>query len=409
MTTRWEHAAFWCAFGAAATSSVSIAASQSFLGLALAAMLAGRLRWRLPAHWPALAIFAGWTILSLAFSDAPRAGLPQIRKFYVWAMLFVVLSLFRSLRDVRWLAAAWLAGGTLSALRGLWQFAVKWSAAANSGQDFYLAYVGHRITGFMSHWMTFSGQMMIVLLFGAALLLWGKPQRLLRWALIACLPVVALALVLAFTRGVWIATAAGGVYLLWSWKRWTVALLPLAALLAFAAGPAGLRQRLVSLVRPHGQTDSNLHRVYTMRTGIEMIKAHPLLGLGPERVGPHFTQYVPPDLPKQLPEGYYGHLHNIYVHFAAERGLPAMLALVWFLVMNLRDWLSALRAGAGDGVWALRAGAAVLIGILVTGLFEYNLGDSEILAMTLASLGAAPVAYLASRSSAPGTSAQSIP
>ncbi|MBI5282034.1 MAG: O-antigen ligase family protein [Candidatus Solibacter usitatus] len=397
MTTRWEPAAFWCAFGAAAASAVSIAASQTLLGLALAAMLAGRLRWRLPAHWPALAIFAGWTILSLAFSDSPRAGLPQIRKLYVWAMLFVVLAMFRSLRDVRWLAAAWLAGGTLSALRGLWQFAAKWTSAAQAGKDFYLAYVGDRITGFMSHWMTFSGQMMIVLLFGAALLLWGKPQRRLRWALIACLPVIALALVLAFTRGVWIAAAAGGIYLLWSWKRWTVALLPAAALLAFAAGPAGLRQRLVSLVRPHGQTDSNLHRVYTLRTGIEMIKAHPLLGLGPERVGPHFSQYVPPDLPKALPEGYYGHLHNIYVHFAAERGLPAMLALVWFLLMNLRDWLAALRAGAGDGAWALHAGVAVLIGILVTGLFEYNLGDSEILAMTLASLGAAPAAGLSRR------------
>jgi len=28
-----------------------------------------------------------------------------------------------------------------------------------------------------------------------------------------------------------------------------------------------------------------------------------------------------------LPNGYYGHLHNIYVHYAAERGVPAAIIL----------------------------------------------------------------------------------
>jgi O-antigen ligase len=383
-----QQVAFWCALGAAATSCVSIAAYQILLGAALAAMLAGRLKWRLPAHWPALAFFAVWTIASLVLSDVPRAGVPQIRKLYVWAMLFVVAAMLREARHARWLVLAWLGGGTVSALRGLWQFGAKYAKAAELHQDFYTVYVADRITGFMSHWMTFSGQLMIVLLAAAALLLWGRMQGRQKHVVMLCLPVLSVALVLALTRGIWIATAAGLVYLLWCWRRWSVALLPLAAVAGFVVGPPALRQRITSLVRPQGTMDSNLHRVYTFRAGVEMIKAHPWFGLGPERVGPHFREYVPADLPKQPPEGYYGHLHNIYVHFAAERGVPAMLALVYFLLATLWDWLrAAARAPAGQ-VWIYRAGVAMLTGVLVTGLFEYNLGDSEILGMTLAAIGA---------------------
>ena len=54
-----------------------------------------------------------------------------------------------------------------------------------------------------------------------------------------------------------------------------------------------------------------------------MIRAHPILGLGPEQVGKVFLAYVPPDILSPLPKGWYGHLHNIYLQFAAERGLPA--------------------------------------------------------------------------------------
>lgn len=379
--------AFWCALASAATTVVSIAASQSLLGLSLAAIILARLEWRVPPHWKAIAIFMALTLLSVALSDAPKAGWPQVRKFYVWLILIAVASTFRRLEDARLLAMAWVALATASSLRGLWQFWASLAKARADGVDFYTAYVAHRITGFMSHWMTFSGEMMLALLVGVALLLWGGLSKRMKWAAGACLLVIATALLLAFTRGMWIAAALGGLYLLWSWRKWAVLLLPAAALLVLAAGPAGVRDRAVSLVQPHGEKDSNRHRIVTFRTGLRMIAAHPWFGLGPERVGPHFQEYVPAEL-TPLPEGYYGHLHNIYVHYAAERGVPAMLALVWFLLATLKDWLSALRRGAGQREWLLRAGVAALIGVMTAGLFEYNLGDSEMLAMTLALIAA---------------------
>jgi O-antigen ligase len=380
-------AAYWAMLGSAVASVFSIAVSQSLLGIAIAAILASGEKPRLPAWWPAVAAFLGLTIVSWLASGDLKAGLPQIRKLYVWASLIVVVTVMRSERDLRKLVLSWWAIGVLAALRGCWQFWQKWNAAQLAGEDFYRSYVGARITGFMSHWMTFSGQMLIVFALAAALLLLAAAPRKLRWGLAAGLSVIAAAILLGMTRGIWIATGAAAVFLLWIWKKWTIPLVPLMALALFVAGPAGVKERMTSLVKPRGQLDSNQHRIVTWRTGVQMVKAHPLLGLGPENVGRKFNDYVPSDIPRPLPEGWYGHLHNIYLHYAAERGIPAMLCLLWAFAWALRDWTRKLK-GRPEGRWVLHGGVALVAGILITGLFEHNLGDSEILLMTLAALGA---------------------
>ena len=386
-----ERAALWCAIGSAGAIAASIAVSQLLLGAALLLLIilvaTRRLRLRLPSGWPLLAFFIAWTVLSWLVNGHLREGLPQIRKFYVLLIVVVIASLFRGVRDARWVALLWVVLATASGLWGIWQFWQRWHAAQLVGKDFYLEYVAARITGFNSHWMTFSQQLMLALACGLAMLLWDRdatPPR--RWVLGAAGAVCGLGILLAETRGVWFATAAALIYLLWCWRRWTVVLLPVLALLAFAAGPQGLRERMLSVARPHGEKDSNMHRYVTFRTGLEMIKSHPLLGLGPEMPGREFSSYVPPDIHRPLPEGFYGHLHNIYTHFAAERGLPAMFAMIGFLVWNAVLWLRRLRGSPGEAAWVLRAGVAMLLGILATGIFEHNLGDSEILTMTMAAV-----------------------
>src|SRR5262249_40332351 len=146
------------------------------------------------------------------------------------------------------------------------------------------------------------------------------------------------------TRSVWLATALGGAYLVWFWRRWVVLLSPVVLVAALFLAPDFLRQRFLSAFQPHGELDSNAHRSVTWRTGWRMIKAHPIFGIGPEMMNKKevFRQYVPPDITK-LPLGWYGHLHNIYLHYAAERGIPTMLMLMWMLGKLLTDWLRGLR------------------------------------------------------------------
>ncbi len=381
----------------ALSALVSITFSQIVQGLALAAVLALRRPVRAPRIWIPLALFLLGTLLSLAASPDPMRGLPQVKKLYVYLMLPLAYTTLSEVGLWRKLVLAWGGMAALAGLLSIAQFAAKWQAAASAGRHFYDYYVVERITGFMSHWMTFGGEQMLVLLLLTAWLLFAQTDRL-RWLWGACALVIAISLLLGMTRSIWLGTVAGIAYLLWMWRRWSVALLPAAAALLWLMVPQAVRTRMESIARP-AKVDSNLHRVVTFRTGLEMIKAHPWLGVGPEIVNQSFQEWVPADIPRPLPEGYYGHLHNFYLQYAAERGIPTLLALLSMLGLMLYDFAAALRrlptAGqspTADVRFVLHGAIAVVFSILVAGVFEHNLGDSEVLTMFLLTAAAGYVA-----------------
>jgi O-antigen ligase len=381
-------AAFWCAFFSALTALVSIAASQVLLALALALLLISGARWRLPPVWLPLAIFLALTVASVLASGDPAAGRPQLRKIFVYLTLPVVFSAFRDVKDAGRLFLAWAGVGALAAARGMAQFTVKISEASFLGRGFYEHYVGERISGFMSHHMTFSGVLMIALLLLGAFLLFAPTARG-KWLFLGWLAgaLMSVALLLGFTRSVWLASAAAAIYLVWCWKRRLLLAVPVLAVGGLWLGPSWVRSRVVSTLQPHGQLDSNQHRIVCWRTGWNMIQARPLMGVGPERVQARLMEFVPADVPRPLPEGWYGHLHSIYIHYAAERGIPTMLMLVWFLARALWDFLGALGrlpSGRSDERFILHGAVAVVLAIAIAGAFELNLGDSEVLAMFLA-------------------------
>lgn len=388
--SKWREIARIAAIGSAIAILVSIPVSQILLGVALLCLIVGRVCLPWPRVWVPLGLFVAWFFVSLAFSPEPGMALPQIKKFYVFLMLPVTMAALRGAADFLRIAVGWTLVAGASALLGVGQFISKYIAAQQAGVDFYTAYVAARITGFMSHWMTFSGQEMLVALVLAALLFFG-PRRSRRVTALgaAVLSLLLASIVLGNTRGVWIATAAGALPLLWCYRRWLLLAAPVAFVVVFAISPGVVQQRVVSIFRPAGELDSNQHRVVTFWTGVEMIKAHPWVGLGPERVGPHVEEYAPAWIRRPFPEGYYGHLHNIYVHYGAERGAPAVLFLLAaFAVLFLHQkraltriaLCSPPRARSPERFVHL-AVIACLVAILVGGLFEYNLGDSEILTM----------------------------
>ncbi len=380
-------AAFYLAFGSAVAILLSIAVSQILLGLAIAALLLSGARLRIPPIWWPLGLFMAGTLIALALADHPAVGLPQVRKFYVFLMLPVVFSTIRDRLSVRRLLLSWGAVGALTAAWGVVQFVHKLHQAHALGRNFYEYYTSERITGAMSHWMTFGGEEMFALLMLGAFLFFG-PERSVRrlwpWCIAAGLLLVAL--VLGETRSIWLATLVAGLYLIWAWKKWVVALIPVLLALAVLAGPPSVKQRVASFVRPRKDIDSNEFRVVTWRTGLRMIEKHPWFGVGPEEVRLEFNDYVPADVPRPLPNGWYGHLHNIYLHYAAERGIPTMLMLMWLLIRVLVDFwraLGKLPPGPGDERFVLRGAIAAVIATMVAGVFELNLGDSEVLTMFL--------------------------
>ncbi|MBV8817646.1 MAG: hypothetical protein JO022_04760, partial [Acidobacteriaceae bacterium] len=114
-------------------------------------------------------------------------------------------------------------------------------------------------------------------------------------------------------------------------------------------------------------------------------------------------QWVPPDVPRPLPEGWYGHLHNIYLQYAAERGIPTMLMMMWLIGKVLYDFVRGLRVVAPGVQFVLYGAIASIIAILAEGFLEYNLGDSEVLTLFLSVIAFGYVALEARDVAVPGT------
>ena len=384
MGSRGHRVAFYLAFASAASILFSIAASQILLALSLPVLLLSGEKLSFPPIRLPLLIFFTVTVAAVIFSVDPHGGTPQIRKFFVFGILLVICSTFKTVRQVQALVLVWAGIGSLSAMWGMVQLVQRHREALEQNADNYGFYLDGRITGLASHWMTFGGEQMIVVLMLASFLFFSRQQkwRHYAWPVLILLWV---SITLGMTRSIFLLGAPlGMIYLLWR-RRPLFVIIPVLATMGATVVSSTLRERILSVVKPHEDLDSNQRRTISRMAGWEMIKAHPWLGIGPEQIGKQFASYVPASVPRPLPKGWYGHLHNIYLQYAAERGIPGLLAILWLIGKVLFDFLRYLKRGivAPEARFVLLGAIAVIVAVLAEGFFEYNLGDSEVLTMFL--------------------------
>ncbi len=244
----------------------------------------------------------------------------------------------------------------------------------------------HRITGPSAHVMTYSG----FLLPGSLLLVILAVRRRKAW-LFACAAIVSFALLLTFTRSVWLGwlVAVFAVLLLnrSTWIVYAIAVL----ILAITFIPDVMFSRMVSSFDV--QQSSNLDRIRMAQAGVEMIKDHPVLGVGPANVKEIYPLYRKEDAPRFRPP----HLHNNIIQLWAERGILAVVAYLMLLGLFLREcargWKCGCRLQPAQSRTEARghtcsrefaeAGVAIAVGLACAGMFEFNFGDTEVFLIML--------------------------
>jgi O-antigen ligase len=148
-----------------------------------------------------------------------------------------------------------------------------------------------------------------------------------------------------------------------------------------AAAASGLIYHRVSMSFQQEKFAPDSGRLELFVAGVQMIKDHPLFGVGPQRISSEFPRYYRGyDLANA--HFYYGHLENNVLQIAAERGLPCLAAFLWFII-ELYSSLARMLKTARDTRWAPLAALSALTGFIVAGLFSYNFGDSEVLLLLL--------------------------
>jgi putative inorganic carbon (HCO3(-)) transporter len=361
---RLEQIGLLALFGVAGGVLFSIAVAQILLALAVVCWIAvvatRHERIAVPAFfWPLLA-YAGATLVSAAFSPEPRVSLIDCKQLVLFLLVPLVYRFVTGSRATTMVTVI-LSFAAVSAAFGIFQYAI-----------LHYDNLGRRPQGTLGHYMTYSGLLMLVLAAALARILFGRSER--TWAA-AVLPALAVAIAVTFTRSAAVGACAAAAMLLSLKDFRLLAVLPIVAAVFLALAPATLNARFVTMFNM--KDPSSRDRLAMLREGEHMIRAHPLVGVGPNMVEVLYSQYRDPDAVQKVNP----HLHNVPMQIAAERGLPALGLWLWFIVSLI---VSLGRRLGHDRVRFLAAsGLAAVTAMLAAGMFEYNFGDSEFLMMFL--------------------------
>jgi O-antigen ligase len=409
----------------AATIPVSIFASQLLLWLSIAVLVArlaarrARLV-RTPLDTPLLALVV-WTLLAASFAQDPVLSHQNSKKLLLYALFYVgVEVLGRPAGRERVLSSALLGGLALAGLM--------------VAQHLFLGYdrLDRRPSGFLGHYMSASGVTMAVLVLAVARLALGprarprvsdlrlpaivltgvavvaaatlagqgkvatrlcvaalaalgaavalsdrKAARAAEAALpLVTAPLAAWALVVSQTRSAWIGAALGLAVIAVLRAPRLLWLLGAAVAAVVLLRPASVTSRLTVV------DESSRDRYYMWQAGVDMVLDKPVFGQGPGMILAVYPRYRWPEAPNPRQP----HLHNNLFQVAAERGLPGLAFFLWWATAALAAALGESRRGASEGpgtAWAAGGVLGALAAVLVAGLFEYNLGDSEVLMLFL--------------------------
>jgi O-antigen ligase len=362
--SRLDQTAYVLIVASLSVVQLNLLAAQTFFGIAsllwIVLLWRGRLRLSMPAFVLPLGVYAGLTLASTVFSLDPIASLKDSRQLVLFLMAPMVATLCTGPRALRTIDVI-IALGAAGALVGIVQFAM-------FGYD----HLNNRPVGALSHYMTYSGVLMLVT--GAAVARLLYHQREWIWPAIA-VPALVVALGVTLTRNAWIGTALGAGLLVWLRRRRLLLFVPVLIVIAVIVVPGQIRDRAGSMFDPNDPASRDRRAMFVVGAG--MIADHPVFGVGPEMVERVYTDYRPDDYVNETNP----HLHNVPLQIAAERGLPALAAWLWFVVVATGGLWRQLRRGEAPSVAA--AGLAAMVAMLSAGLFEYNFGDSEFLMLFL--------------------------
>ena len=396
------------------TIQISIAASQIFLAAAGILYLIYFLRTRPRVLFPPvklpLALFCILSIDSIFWAANPTAGWFAIRKLDLFLIWLLAMNLVVSAGHLRRLLQGMFLVSCVTSLVGIGQFVVQYrDLKAHHPGQLYHYLTSTRIHGFMGHWMHFGGQQMLVFVFLVGFLLLSKARKskletrsseanhrissfefrvsVFWWIALA---LIALSIILNFTRGVWLGCFLAGIYLLAQWRpKWLWAL-PILLALAYVGAPSLVRERVHLAMHPTEEPALSI-RLEMWRVALKMIRAHPWVGVGPNNIEEAYDLYLPKGKTPEL--GYHSHFHNDFLQFGAERGLPCLAAWVW--LMGALGWYTwKLRRQLSTQRWIADASLAAWMAFLVEGCFEFNFGTSPVL---MAFLFVTATPFIASR------------
>lgn len=287
------------------------------------------------------------------------AGLAVLFGLTMWISVYSVARVAAARQEViRYLVAAWVAGGMLAAVWGILRSATYWPIGASTPLLLPTA-LGTTLAA------------TAVLILGVWTVANTVPVRILA---AAGLVVVLTALELTWSRGAWIAALAGLAVIVVLAPRRRAGLLVL-CLITFTLATTAIGPGRISLVRRIEAIPSaafNLDRLTLWQGALRIARAHPVLGTGYGTFSRAWRWHMPEDIIAEATTA-----HNLFLTYAAETGLVGLAAFLAFVAAAMGGLWQRITSARGDprtdGLSA--ACLAATVAVLVHQLFDVTVAS----------------------------------
>ncbi|MCJ7582954.1 MAG: O-antigen ligase family protein, partial [Candidatus Aminicenantes bacterium] len=256
----------------------SISLGQIFLACALIfwilLLVTKKQKFEIPRFfWPLIVYSLLSLVSSLFYSVNPGVSLIDSKDL----LLFLIVPItYMGLREGKKLTRA-----NLALMASVW-ISIFYSLFSY----FFAPPQSQRIAGFMGHYMTQAGLLLLFISLALGILFFSRGKLRYLWG--TTLFFAILSLIVTMTRSAWIGAAVAVSVILFLYKPKMLLLVPVILGLVFLVSPKNVKQRVESIFSLKGS--SNFQRIEYVKVGLKIMKAKPFFGTGPDTVDMEFQK-----------------------------------------------------------------------------------------------------------------------
>ncbi len=313
---------------------------------------------KLPIFFYLFIAFSVITLISTVFSINPQNSLSENKELLIFLLIPSFMLILNSRKRVIFSLYTALFSSVLSAIIGLFSI-------IKNGIS-----LSHRLKGLTSHWMTYSGLLMLTFMFFAILSFYEK-DKFKKKLYISSNLFILFIILLTLTRSVWLGIVLSLIAFLIYYNYRYFVFFVIGIVTIFIILPNNIKSRVFSIFDL--KNESNKDRIYMYYTAVKIFKNYPLFGVGTDNVKYVYKKYKHPEA-KNIPP----HLHNNFLQILAERGVFALIAFILSFIYMFIELVKNIKSREDFTKYYSLSSMFVLISFLIAGLFEYNFGDSEV-------------------------------
>jgi O-antigen ligase len=341
---------------------VSISISQICLALAfliwLFLLIKKEKSFLFPSFFWGIIAYSALSLVSAIFSVNPEISLGASKQLLYFLVVPIVYTGFRKTIEIKRANIALLVSAYIAIFFSLFYHFTK-------------AAPGERIAGFMGHYMTQAGVLLLFSAMALSMFIFTRDKYRFLWG--AAFGLSQVVLILTSTRSAWIGMIIAAIVVLFFFKPKTLIIVPVVVASIMLFSPREVKQRALSIFSTRSY--SNAQRIEYMKAGLQIIQEYPLVGTGPDTVDMVF-QHPRYDLSEDAKRNV--HLHNNIIQIGAERGIPTLIVwsitMVWICISLVK-----LTFNRDPTLFPLTVAAlASFLAHFAAGLFEYNFADAEV-------------------------------